>query len=78
MAWQLKGTYFENCNGDVVCPCSASSLILPADKDRCGVLLAFHVDSGKVDGVDVSNLTVAVLADTPAMMHAKNQNGNSG
>jgi hypothetical protein len=72
MAWQLKGTYFENCNCDVVCPCSASSLTLPADKDRCRVLLAFHVDSGTIDGVDVGNLSVAVLADTPAMMHDGN------
>lgn len=72
MAWQLKGTYLENCNCDVVCPCSASSLTLPADNDRCRVVLAFHVESGKIDGVDVGNLTVAVLADTPRMM----QNGN--
>jgi hypothetical protein len=72
VAWQLKGTYFENCNCDVVCPCSASSLTLPADKDRCQVLLAFHMDSGKVDGVDVSNLSVAILADTPGMMHDGN------
>jgi hypothetical protein len=72
MAWQLKGTYLENCNCDVVCPCSASSLTLPADNDRCRVVLAFHVDSGKVDGVDVGNLTVAVLADTPRMMHDGN------
>ncbi len=72
MTWQLKGTYFENCNCDVVCPCSASSLTLPADHDRCRVVLAFHVDSGKVDGVDVGNLTVAILADTPRMMHDGN------
>jgi len=72
MAWQLKGTYFENCNCDVVCPCSASSLTLPADNDRCRVVLAFHVDTGAIDGVDVSNLSVAVVADTPAQMHDGN------
>jgi hypothetical protein len=31
-------------------------------------MLVFHVDSGAVEDVDVSNLTVAVLADTPPVM----------
>ena len=68
MAWQISGTYFENCNCDMVCPCSTSSLTMPADYDRCRVLLVFHIDSGEVEGVDVSCLTVAVLADTPPLM----------
>lgn len=68
MAWRLEGTYFENCNCDMVCPCSTSGLTMPADNDRCRVVLAFHVDSGEVDGVDVSDLSVAVLADTPPVM----------
>jgi hypothetical protein len=41
---------------------------MPADNDRCRVVLIFHIDSGEVDGVDVSNLTVAMLADTPPLM----------
>jgi hypothetical protein len=68
MAWNLKGTYLENCNCNMVCPCSTSGLTMPADNERCRVLLAFHVESGKVDDVDVGNLTVAVLADTPREM----------
>src|SRR5207253_9970302 len=32
------------------------------------VLLAFHVDSGEIDGVDVSGLSYAVLADAPGAM----------
>jgi hypothetical protein len=68
MAWSLKGTYIENCNCNMVCPCSTSGLTMPADNERCRAVLAFHVDSGKIDGVDVGNLTVAVLADTPREM----------
>ena len=68
MAWKLDGTYFENCNCDVLCPCGASSLTLPADNERCHVLLAYHVDEGEIEGVDVSDRTVLVIADTPAMM----------
>jgi hypothetical protein len=32
------------------------------------VVFIFHVDSGEVDGTDVSGLTVGVLADTPQVM----------
>jgi len=68
MPWRLEGTYFENCNCDMACPCTTSGLTAPADYDRCHVALAFHVDSGDVDGVDVSGLTVAVVADAPPLM----------
>ena len=33
-----------------------------------GVLIAFHVDRGQIDGVDVAGMTVGVFADTPPMM----------
>jgi hypothetical protein len=68
MAWRLSGTYFENCNCNMVCPCTTSALTMPADNDRCWVVLIFHIDSGEVEGVDVSNLTVAMLADAPPLM----------
>jgi hypothetical protein len=43
-------------------------MALGADYDRCQVVLVFHVDSGEVDGVDVSGLTVAAVGDTPKVM----------
>jgi hypothetical protein len=67
MAWRLEGTYFENCSCDVPCPCTVS-FDIGADYDRCEVLLAFNVESGEVDGVDVSGLTAAVVASTPKVM----------
>jgi len=68
MAYRMHGTYFENCNCDVACPCGASNLAFPATYDRCRVLLAFNVSDGEVDGVDVSGKSVAILADTPKQM----------
>jgi hypothetical protein len=68
MAWRLDGTYFENCSCEVACPCTVADFSVPADYDRCQFLMAFHVDSGKIDDVDVSGLTVGVFGDTPAMM----------
>jgi hypothetical protein len=68
MAWKLEGTYLENCNCDVLCPCGASFFALPADNERCTVTLVFHVNKGEIDGVDVSGLSWAVVCDTPGMM----------
>jgi hypothetical protein len=67
MAWSIEGRYFENCSCEVVCPCTAS-LALGADYDRCRVALVFHIDSGEIEGVDVSGLTVAAVGDTPKLM----------
>jgi len=67
MSWKLSGSYFETCSCDVVCPCTAS-LSLGATRDRCKATLVFHVESGEVEGTDVSGLTVAAVADTPKVM----------
>jgi len=67
VAWKLEGRYFENCPCDVVCPCTAS-LDIGADTERCTPALVFHIDSGEIDGVDVSGLNVIAVADTPRVM----------
>lgn len=67
MSWRVEGSYFETCSCDVVCPCTAS-MALGATHDRCRVTLVFNVKDGEVDGVDVSGLTVAAVADTPKVM----------
>ena len=67
----LKAAISRTCSCEVVCPCTAS-LALGADYDRCRVVLAFHVDSGEVEGVDVCGLTLAAIADTPKFMHEGN------
>lgn len=68
MAWQLEGTYFENCSCDMVCPCTTSGLTMRADADRCQVVLSFHVNQGDIEGVDVGGKTVVIVADTPPVM----------
>jgi hypothetical protein len=67
MAWSIEGRYFENCSCEVPCPCTVS-LSIGADYDRCNAVLAFHVESGEVEGVDVSGTTVVAVADTPKVM----------
>jgi hypothetical protein len=72
MAWRLDGTYFESCSCDAVCPCTWSALTAKATLDRCRALLAYHVESGEINGVDVSGLTFALFLDTPPVMSEGN------
>jgi hypothetical protein len=72
MAWRLEGTYIENCNCDVVCPCGASGFAAPADYDRCNAVLAWHIDSGDIEGTDVSDRSVVLLLDSPKQMSEGN------
>jgi hypothetical protein len=68
MAWRLDGTYFESCSCDVICPCTWSGLTARATFDRCRALLAYHIDSGEIEGVDVGGLSFALFLDTPPVM----------
>ncbi|HEY2599819.1 MAG TPA: DUF1326 domain-containing protein [Candidatus Dormibacteraeota bacterium] len=68
MAWKIEGTYFESCNCSFACPCSVTSFGAPATQDRCRVILNYHIQNGKIDGVDVSGHNVSLVADAPAKM----------
>ena len=72
MAWRLEGKYFESCSCDAVCPCTWSALTAKATLDRCRALLAYHVESGEIDGIDVSGLSFALFLDTPPVMSEGN------
>lgn len=64
----MNGTYLENCNCDAPCPCTWSWLKWSATHDRCYALLAYHIDNGNIDGLDVSDLTFAIVIDAPPNM----------
>jgi hypothetical protein len=68
MTWRLEGTYFESCSCDAVCPCTWSAFNARATYDRCRALLAYHIESGEIDDVDVSGLSFALFLDTPPVM----------
>jgi hypothetical protein len=68
MSWKVEGTYFENCNCDFACPCTVTTFTAPGTEERCTVVLAYHVERGNIDGVDVGGHSVAVIADAPPQM----------
>jgi hypothetical protein len=67
MSWTLSGSYVETCSCELMCPCNLS-LDHGATYDFCRVTLVFDIREGVVDGTDVSDRTVAAIADTPKVM----------
>lgn len=59
--WTLEGDYFENCSCDVLCPCLLSQAQDEPTNGECNGALAFHVEKGSCDGVDLSGLNAAIL-----------------
>ena len=67
MSWSIKGTYFETCSCELMCPCNFS-FDHGATYDYCRVTLVFNIREGDVEGTDVSGRILAVIADTPKVM----------
>ena len=62
MAYHLEGRLLEVCNCRVLCPCWIGE---DPDYGTCDTIVAWHIDKGKVDGVDVTGCTVAMIAHVP-------------
>jgi len=62
VSWSLKGSYFETCSCDLMCPCNFS-FDHGATYDYCRVTLVFNVAEGDVEETDVSGRTVAVTRE---------------
>ena len=69
MSYTLEGTILEVCNCDVLCPCWIGE---DPDNGTCDTVVAWHVDRGEIDGVDVSGRTLALLAHVPGNILAGN------
>jgi hypothetical protein len=68
MTWKLSGTFYENCSCDAICPCPWSNMARVATNDDCRLAMMCEIDSGSVDGVDVSGTMCVMVAQTPALM----------
>ncbi len=69
MAYDVKGSLLEVCTCDILCPCWVGE---DPDNGTCQSIMAWHFDSGTIDGVDVSGLTFAGVMDIPGNVLAGN------
>jgi hypothetical protein len=68
--WRLKGEYFESCNCEILCPCIVKGTTIVPTEGHCDVALAFHIEDGELDGVQLGGLTFIACNYTPGPMAA--------
>ena len=62
MSYSLEGQLLEVCTCNVLCPCWVGE---DPDFGTCDGTLAWKIEKGLIEGVDVSGLTICVLAHIP-------------
>ena len=62
MPYHLEGSLVELCTCRVLCPCWIGE---DPDYGTCDKLLAWRVDRGAIDGLEVGGLAVAMIARVP-------------
>ncbi|MBI3286289.1 MAG: DUF1326 domain-containing protein [Burkholderiales bacterium] len=62
MSYHLEGRLLEVCNCKVLCPCWIGE---DPDNGTCDTIVAWRIDQGTVDGVDVGGNTIAAVAHVP-------------
>ena len=62
MAYEIEGKLLEVCTCNVLCPCWIGE---DPDGGKCDSALAWHIDGGSIEGVDVTGRTVALSVHIP-------------
>ena len=62
LAYDLQGTLLEACSCGVLCPCWVGE---DPDLGYCDAFVAYHFDAGTARGVDVSGLSMVMVAHIP-------------
>src|SRR4051812_43706512 len=62
MSWRLRGTYFESCNCDAICPCRRIDGEAGGRSTHgvCMGVLSWLIEEGEAGGTDLGGLPVAM------------------
>jgi hypothetical protein len=60
--YTLEGTLIEACSCNVLCPCWIGE---DPDLGECYAIVAYHIDTGQVGGLDVSGRSVVLITHIP-------------
>lgn len=60
--WHIRGSYFEACNCDPICPCRRIDGVAGGRSTNgiCTGVLSWLIEEGEVEGTDLAGLTVAM------------------
>lgn len=64
MGWQMSGRFHEFCNCNLLCPCLFDVTVQP-DQGWCGTAMAFDIQRGSADGVDLSGRHAVMAVNVP-------------
>jgi len=62
MKYRIEGRLFNVCSGKVPCPCWVGE---DQDGGTCESVLAWRIDAGTIEGIDVSGRTIALSVHIP-------------
>ena len=64
MSWRIRGTYFESCNCEAICPCRRIDGVQGGRSTHgvCLGVLSWLIDEGAADGTDLSGIPVALAS----------------
>jgi len=62
MAYKIEGKLLEVCSCNVLCPCWIGE---DPDGGTCDSAMAWHIDKGEIEGVDVAGQTLAMSVHIP-------------
>lgn len=64
MSWHVRGTYFEACNCDAICPCRRIDDVGGGRSTHgvCLGVLSWLIETGTADGTDLAGLPVALAS----------------
>lgn len=68
-SYELEGSLLEACSCAGPCPCWIGD---DPDGGTCDAFLAYHVDRGQINGIDVSGMTVVKIVQVPGNVLAGN------
>jgi hypothetical protein len=62
VVYSLQGTLLEACSCGVMCPCWIGE---DPDSGECYAIVGYHFDRGEITGLDVSDLSLVIVAHIP-------------
>jgi hypothetical protein len=60
--WDIRGSYFESCNCDPICPCRRIDGVTGGRSTHgiCAGILSWRIEKGNAGGIDLAGLAVAL------------------
>lgn len=65
----MEGTILEVCTCNILCPCWVGE---DPDNGTCDAVMAYHIESGSINGTDVSGRTLGLIGHIPGNVLAGN------